>query len=400
MNTVRESPALRVSILNHTSSVGPIVRVGPNEVHINDTGFAEKQFFSNSLRRDKFEYKMRMQGMPKATSATIPHDLHKERRKILNSFFSQKQISLLYPHMYECVEQLCSLLENARKEQVIVNLRTVLTCFTSDVVTMFTFGRSTHLLESKDYADEWRGIFEFLRKIHLFKHFPFLRTVLRITPHPVLKACIPKLRPTVVYEGIIQSLMREQIIVAQETKSNPDSEHPRSIFREIILDETCPPSEKNFERLWHEAKMLVAAGTESTSNILCVVLTHFLLRPDIMAHVVRELEDVMPNTTDRPSMQVLEGLPYFTASVQEGLRMSLGLANRFTYVYPEQDLEFQGWKIPAGTAVSMSALLLHHDEQVFPDSEKFLPERWLDGTLSRAKIYTFAKGSRGCIGIK
>lgn len=41
--------------------------------------------------------------------------------------------------------------------------------------------------------------------------------------------------------------------------------------------------------------------------------------------------------------------------------------------------------IPRGTPVSMSSSVLHHDEGVFPDSENFLPERWLDGKGRRRK---------------
>lgn len=41
--------------------------------------------------------------------------------------------------------------------------------------------------------------------------------------------------------------------------------------------------------------------------------------------------------------------------------------------------------IPRGTPVSMSSSILHHDEGVFSDSERFLPERWLDGEGQRRK---------------
>jgi cytochrome P450 len=46
---------------------------------------------------------------------------------------------------------------------------------------------------------------------------------------------------------------------------------------------------------------------------------------------------------------------------------------------------------------------MHHNESIFPDSYKFLPERWLDMT-ERKKLdkymVSFSKGSRSCVGMK
>lgn len=55
------------------------------------------------------------------------------------------------------------------------------------------------------------------------------------------------------------------------------------------------------------------------------------------------------------------------------------------------------------TPVGMSSTLMHHDERIFPDSHKFIPERWLD--LEQRKhlekyMVAFTKGSRQCIGMK
>ena len=51
----------------------------------------------------------------------------------------------------------------------------------------------------------------------------------------------------------------------------------------------------------------------------------------------------------------------------------------------------------------MSCVLMHHDERVFPDSYRFLPERWTDREeRKRLEKYmvAFSKGSRQCVGLK
>jgi hypothetical protein len=52
----------------------------------------------------------------------------------------------------------------------------------------------------------------------------------------------------------------------------------------------------------------------------------------------------------------------------------------------------------------MSAVLMHHNETIFPNSHSFLPERWADasdrGRSLERYLVSFSKGSRQCIGIK
>jgi cytochrome P450 len=57
------------------------------------------------------------------------------------------------------------------------------------------------------------------------------------------------------------------------------------------------------------------------------------------------------------------------------------------------------WLIPPGTPVGMTSVLVHHDESIFPDSRKFLPERWIGHPNLDRYLLSFSKGSRICIGI-
>jgi cytochrome P450 len=50
----------------------------------------------------------------------------------------------------------------------------------------------------------------------------------------------------------------------------------------------------------------------------------------------------------------------------------------------------------------MTGVFMHHNEDIFPDSQSFIPERWMDPDqrkyLERYMV-AFSKGSRQCIGI-
>ena len=109
----------------------------------------------------------------------------------------------------------------------------------------------------------------------------------------------------------------------------------------------------------------------------------------------------MPNPTDIVPVAMLEKLPYLTGVIKEGLRLSYGESSRIPRISPDAPLQLNEWVIPAGTPVSMTSTLMHHEESVFPDSHSFKPERWvndLTGHLDRYMV-AFTKGSRNCLGM-
>ena len=77
---------------------------------------------------------------------------------------------------------------------------------------------------------------------------------------------------------------------------------------------------------------------------------------------------------------------------------------RFPVVCPEDDLQYGSWKIPRGSAVSMTVSSLGMDPIKFPEPHEFKVERWLQSPeivneLKRSSI-PFGRGSRLCLGME
>jgi cytochrome P450 len=102
-------------------------------------------------------------------------------------------------------------------------------------------------------------------------------------------------------------------------------------------------------------------------------------------------------------LAALEQLPYLTGCVQESIRLSYGVSTRLQRIAPDETLVFndgkKDWLIPPSTPVGMTSVLVHHDESIFPDSKKFLPERWIGHPNLDKYLLSFSKGTRMCIGI-
>lgn len=187
-----------------------------------------------------------------------------------------------------------------------------------------------------------------------------------------------------------------------------------------IMDSNLPPHEKTLPRVTGEVAAILIAGTETTSWVLSVLTYHLLANPEILARLTQELAMKVESPTALPTWSTLENMPYLTAVLLEGLRLSYGLVHRISRVPTGEDLVYSGtwtppgagalprqieYVVPRGFAIGMSNWMTHHDESIFPDSHGFVPERWLASDGTRRKdlekhMNAFSKGSRMCLGMQ
>lgn len=144
------------------------------------------------------------------------------------------------------------------------------------------------------------------------------------------------------------------------------------------------------------------AGTTTIAHYLRTTTYHILANPIVLARLQAELKTIMPDSSVLPPFKDLTKLPYFEAVINEGFRLSHGVITRLTRVAPTEDLHVPNTDvtIPAGTPVGMSSWLVHMNTELFPSSDDFRPERWLEPGAEGLKKYlvNFSKGSRICLG--
>ncbi|OJD35002.1 cytochrome p450 [Diplodia corticola] len=400
---------------------GPIIRISPHELHVSDPAFIDTLYASGpKAKRDKHAFYTRQFGLAQAGFGSVAHDLHRLRRAPFNRFFSRQSVHRLEPQIRAVVDKLCAQLErNFAQTACPVNLPDAFGCMATDVVSRYAFGYSYDFLASDDFLPNLtKGIDAGMALGATVKQWPWLLAFLHALPEHWTRKLMPDMAP---YLDFQRSMMKAIDQVHREedakTKTNPNpAEQGTTIFHEILRGD-LPAAEKQTSRLWQEGQAVIGAGTETVSWALCVTVFHLLNQPTTasLRPLLAELARAMPDpAAPAPAWHVLEQLPYLSACIAEGLRLSYGLATRLARVSPDEPMRFVasgaagGGKevlIPAGVPVGMSAVLVHHDESVFPESEEFRPERWLDegGTRRRRDLdgylLSFSKGSRQCLGM-
>ncbi|KAI5118847.1 hypothetical protein M0805_006166 [Coniferiporia weirii] len=143
-----------------------------------------------------------------------------------------------------------------------------------------------------------------------------------------------------------------------------------------------------------------AAGSDSTAAATLTFILHAVLTPDIQKKGQEEVDRVLGKDT-LPTFDDRENLPYVDAICKECLRWEaitpLGVAHSL-----DIDDYYNGYFIPAGTAVVPNQWAMLRDPREYPNPDKFMPERWLaenggKSLLNPNKI-AFGFGRRICPG--
>lgn len=176
----------------------------------------------------------------------------------------------------------------------------------------------------------------------------------------------------------------------------------RTIVDEI-LDSKLPAKDKSFQRVFEDVSSVSGAGFETLGSVLRLLAFHVFSNPMILGRLREELEVARQSNTGAMDLKALEQLPYLTSTIMEGLRLSPGIATRMARIAPDRDLLYRDWRVPAGTPVGMTTILMHTDERSYPDPYSFEPERWIQASDHKNAEHAYAPFSRGtrmCVGMQ
>ncbi|KAI9806985.1 MAG: hypothetical protein M1833_002643 [Piccolia ochrophora] len=378
---------------------GPIVRINPFELHVNDPEFYEEVYAGTTRTTDKWHWSAKMFGDGGSGFSTVPHELHRRRRAALSPFFSKRSVHRVEPLIQKAVDNLCTRLSEFQELGEPVHLGYGWSAFTADVITDYSFGKSFDLLKTPDLGT---GFYDMIMApselTHLIKQFGWLFPVLEMMPHWF----VARTNPPIMALIKIQQGMEEQVkMIESKGPEEFKSENHPTIFHELLTS-NLPAEEKTMRRMVYEGQTLVGAGTITTAHALKTITYHLIANPKTLRKLREELADSEPDVNTRLPLQRLEQLPYLSACINEGLRLGYGVSSRLQRVAPKQALTFQEWVIPPGTPVSMSSVYMHDNAKIFPDPREWQPERWLEGdAMVRLDKYLvpFSKGTRACLGI-
>ncbi|KAL2222194.1 cytochrome P450 [Thermoascus aurantiacus ATCC 26904] len=351
---------------------GPVLRVGPNDVDISDGEavapiYLDRGGFQKARAYSKFDIDGRPTIFSTLTTAERAH-----RAKAVVPLFSTAAIRNSSHVLSTVVDEFVARLQREARTGRPVNVLNLTRCMAVDAVSSYLFQRNyggiaedASEMSASAFVDAYVGVGAF---------FNIPGKIGDVVMHVV-----DYLTST---ERTAKSFKAVDDYVHKLIGSAAPGSYPRRLLeRSVAKDQTMI-----------ECKDLIFAGSDSTGMNTATILWYLARNPDVYARLRQEVLERKENGED------VSAGPYLRGVVREGLRLSWANPIRLPRVVPEGGWSFKGFYFPPGTNVGVSSWELHRDERVFPDADRFLPERWLDPTDEMLRnFFAFGKGSRACI---
>jgi cytochrome P450 len=146
---------------------------------------------------------------------------------------------------------------------------------------------------------------------------------------------------------------------------------------------------------------LLFAGHDTTTATITFLLYELVRNPHQIAPLREELDDVLAGGRAPTADDLIRRLPRLDMAVDETLRMYPP-----AWIGPRRSVdpfEFAGRSVPGGVHVNYCSWASHRIPEVFPDPDRFLPERFAPeakAKLPKGAYVPFGGGSRTCIGMR
>ncbi|KAJ3941027.1 uncharacterized protein N0V96_008903 [Colletotrichum fioriniae] len=363
---------------------GPIIRINPWELHIQDSSFYDV-LYSSSRHSSKLTTLAHRFNSPESAFSTVNHSRHRQRRAALNPFFSHRRIAEHQPNIQRMMHRLTDRVtrEYLGKDKVL-RIDQMWGCWTSDIINDYAFDKPHNFLDAPDFhASYTDAMVDLLEPVHYITQFPLVTNLFKMLPLAWVKAMSPQMGTVLDFNNEMTNQIRILLNKPAEEKGQS-----KTIFG-VILESDLPASEKTVGRLQQEAISVTGAGIETTMRALSLCTFHVLANPLVLEKLQAELKEAI-----------------LSACINEALRFAYGTSQRLPRTLEDEPLRYGEWLIPVGATVSMDNYAVSHDEAIFPDNMTFCPERWLgdpkapDGKKLSRYMVAFGRGTRSCVGMQ
>ncbi|KAK1654960.1 cytochrome P450 [Colletotrichum phormii] len=197
------------------------------------------------------------------------------------------------------------------------------------------------------------------------------------------------------WDGIVLELSYKRL-----QRYNKGDEKLDDFFQALMENKNGEANNLEWGEIVAEINIMMNAGSVTTAIAVTNVLYQLLKNPKYLQLLREEVDSVLDADEIVAPYDKVKHLPYLRACLDESLRLFPPTPQGLPRRTPPEGMYIMGEWVPGNTTVSMSGVVAHRDETVFPDADKYVPDRWLGDKGKELQPYflAFSAGARGCIG--
>lgn len=280
------------------------------------------------------------------------------------------------------------------KTSKVVELGEVMGKFVNDIQCKFSFGFDVNSLDNPEMYKMAHNTFcfkgELSKRFFLVKNFRNIARMFKITLfnnanlkfyENLVKGCVDtRMKSGVGYNDCMQMLI--------QTMNDPNAKLKLKLFD-----------------IQSEITEFFFGGFDTTCNYLCFVLYLLAREPEIQQKLQSEIDEVVKVTDGKMTFEDVNHMKYLNAVIVETGRMynpvtffSRRCTKRFEL--PPAMPGMKPFVIEEGMNVTFPILALNWDGKLYPEPDKFYPERFLRDNVPNERYLAFGLGPRMCLGMR
>ncbi len=206
---------------------------------------------------------------------------------------------------------------------------------------------------------------------------------------------LPVNLPGTAYRGLLLHAHRiEKAVLAMIERRRANPGNHRNVLSLLIEARDDENRAMTDEELVGQATILFGASFETAATTLTWTLFLLAQHPAVMRKLMEELDSVLGGKAPEPNQ--LPRLEFLAFVIKESMRVlsPVPYAIRAT----ARKVQLGPFKLPHGATIVCGHYLTHHMPEIYPEPERFKPERWESISPGQYEYLPFSAGPRACIG--
>lgn len=192
-------------------------------------------------------------------------------------------------------------------------------------------------------------------------------------------------------------------MLAQRRKIRQQGQTTRPCLVDHMLDIAEKLPDFTEEDIINEANTFMLAGQDSVGASVAFTLFLLAKHKEVQEKCWDELSDIFVGDEDQrtPTMDDLRQMKYMDQCIKESLRLYPSVPILARQI--SEDIQMGDHVLPQGSLVAINAYATHRLEHIYPDPDKFDPERFTPENSEKrhsCAFIPFAAGPRQCLGYK
>ncbi|KAI6818551.1 cytochrome protein [Hortaea werneckii] len=387
----------------------PVIRTGPNALSYGDPR-AIKDIYGHNTKCVKDEQYAMTAGSHFHLADVVDKHEHQRKRKVLSSAYALKNLEEWEFKVADKAQRMLDQLDKRccdHGHDEIVDYRKFANFFSLDAIADIGLSKRLGFLDNADdrclsmasdgsthYCQYRQCLYANSRLMSVlgntYRWFPHLCSLSRhFFPE---FARLWKLSDS--WDGIPPALTYERLQRYQNGERLDD------FFQAMMHDKNGAPHNLEFGEIAAEVSIMMNAGSTTTAIAMTNTLYLLLANRKCLAKLQEELDETLDEEDVVAPYEKVKYLPYLRACLDESMRIWPPTSHPLLRATPPEGSNILGEYIPGNTSVGMSAFVAHRNAEIYPEPDRYIPERWLGEAGKELGPYfiAFSAGARGCIG--